>query len=129
MGEAIVCRKSDWLADWYVIESNAVPVFGEEPLYLDGRLIGSSLTSTARISDADVEGTGDEMLAIADAIERGEPVGFKRCAVKPIEGGGFALRSPRNSQEPGAITAKQAAGLVASIRATVRLGITAEPTP
>jgi hypothetical protein len=74
-----------------------------------------ALRWTGRISDADVEGTAAEMLAIAEAIERGESVYFKRCAVS-VDGNRYTLSSPRNSQDPGIISRAQASQLVAEIR-------------
>lgn len=51
---------------------------------------------SARISDACVEGTAAEMLAIANAIKARHWVTFKRCAVR-VEGDLAYFCSPRNS--------------------------------
>ena len=50
-------------------------------------------------SNCDIEGTADEMLAIAGAIVGGGEVSFRRCSAKTMENG-VLLESPRNSVEP-----------------------------
>jgi hypothetical protein len=86
-------RKSDWLADWYVIERKEHG--GREWLERIGP--GAlAFCRSARLGNADIEGTGEEMRAIASAIIAGEAAGFTRCAVSPRPDG-FALWSPRNS--------------------------------
>lgn len=99
----LTCRKSAHLDDWYVIER------AEH----DGKHWCSS-----RFSDADVEGTGAEMLAIADAIERREYEAFKRCAVT-FEGGNAHFWSPRNSHRDGITSMKFALLLAEEIRKVV----------
>lgn len=71
--------------------------------------------SSARPSDADIEGTAGEMAAIATAIESGKGAEFYRCAVSPVADG-FEIWSPRNSMNPATITRSQAAHLAAEIR-------------
>ena len=109
-----ICRKSD-LGDWYIIER------AEH----DGRTwwepTGShsaSLRCSARISDADVEGYGSEMLSIVRAIETGGSYSATRCAVDVV-GDRVELYSPRNSRENGIISLAAANRLAAHIRATV----------
>jgi hypothetical protein len=76
----------------------------------------SELRCSSRFSDADVEGYGDEMLAIADAIESRGSVRFKRCAVnatsEPV-----TFCSPRNSRVDGECSLAEADSLVVKIRA------------
>jgi len=66
-----------------------------------------SLRCSCRISDADVEGTAEEMLEIADAIKHRQPIAFKRCAVS-IESDGVHFWSPRNSTKDGVVTLEEA---------------------
>lgn len=73
----LVARES-WLDDWYVIE------------YDDG----------GDISDASVEGTKAEIIAIAQAVLKNDAEYFKRCSVFPTNKG-FKFSSPRNSQGSG----------------------------
>lgn len=58
------------------------------------------LCSSARVNPrgAPVEGYSDEFKAIAEAILRGSGVSFKRCAVRPCEGG-FVFWSPHHDQD------------------------------
>jgi hypothetical protein len=105
--------KCEHLDDWYTIE------LAEH----DGRTwlerTGSNVMSarySGRISDADVEGTAAEMLAIAAAIESRKLVSFRRCAVA-WEDMNVALWSPRNSQEIGFVSHAEAIELAADIRA------------
>ncbi|MFM9635017.1 hypothetical protein ACKI10_47055, partial [Streptomyces galilaeus] len=62
--------------------------------------LGCTLRVSARFSDADVEGTGAEMRAIAQAILERRGAHAKRCAVY-FEDGKAHFRSPRNSTRPG----------------------------
>lgn len=48
------------------------------------------------VSDACVEGTVEEMRAIAEAIRAGESVSFKRCRAQR-DGDFYAFSSPRNT--------------------------------
>lgn len=101
------------LPDWYVIERAEHD--GCEWLEEDGPGQGS-LHRSARFSDnADVEGTSDEMRAIADAIERRTSVSYKRCAVAVYEDR-IEFESPRNSRSPGVVSPAEAAGLAEEIR-------------
>ena len=110
----LALRKSDDLDDWYLIERRDH----------DGRTWMEwqshnvvALRTSARFSDnADVEGSAEEVLAIADAIEARGEYRAKRCAVK-VDGDRVYFESPRNSQEPGVVTLADA--LAAEIRATL----------
>lgn len=111
----LTLTKSDFLDDWYLIER------AEH----DGRSwlepIGPNATAlrcSSRFSDADVEGTGAEMLAIADAIERRDRVSFKRCAVN-ARADPVTFCSPRNSRTDGECSLAEADELVALIRASL----------
>lgn len=82
----LVMRKSE-LPDWYVIEREEAP---------------GAYMHSARICDADVEGTAAEMKEIAKAILAAGSVGFKRCAVR-VNTATVSLWSPRNSRCPGEV--------------------------
>lgn len=103
---------ADVIPDWWVIE--LAEHDGVEELRPTGPN-SASWFSSARMSDADVEGTSAEMMAIAVAIELREYVGFKRCAVdaskEPVE-----FWSPRNSQRPGMVSRASAEALAKEIR-------------
>lgn len=105
----VVCNKSDCGDDWYVIERaltfprrtwvEPIPNILNCFRYMD----------SARISDADVEGTKAEMLEIARAIKGHGSYGAKRCAVQvDLKENKVFLYSPRNSQEWGEITLEEA---------------------
>ncbi len=121
---AVTLAKSDGLSDWYAIEwaehpnkhwmERASSDFWPEAIY-------HHLCYSGRIGDCCIEGTAAEMLAIAEAIERGKDASFKRCAVWPVPGG-FSLCSPRNSQQDAQITDAQAKHLAAEIRRVVGEG-------
>ena len=114
----LTMRKSEWLDDWYVIEKDEEP--GEHREWDEPTKYGSRFVSSARLSDADCEGTSVEMLDIADAIERREERYHKRCAVT-FDGKGFAyFTSPRNTNEaPTPVPLADADGLAALIRQTL----------
>lgn len=70
-----------------------------------------------RLSSASVEGTAEEMLAIAKAIETGESVSFGRCAAERVNDG-YEFYSPRNSAmgTEGLVSTEEALELAADIR-------------
>lgn len=100
----IVLNKSDVLDDWYTIiraehdgHTWLQPVRGG----------GFQYMCSERISDACVEGTAEEMIAIANAIKSRENVEFRRCEVR-FEDDGVHFSSPRNSMEDGVTTIEEA---------------------
>jgi hypothetical protein len=111
MAEDIKCtlRIDD---DWCVIEREA----HDGRSWLEKTEYGHAFMCSARISDADVEGTREEMEAIAHAIETGDSDRFKRCAASRNDDGSYVLFSPRNSRRPAHITAESAKYLAANIR-------------
>lgn len=115
----IVLVKSEGMGDWYCIEwAEHEHAIGLRPINIDGyHTLG--LWTSARVADADVEGTAAEMRGIADAIERGESAQFYRCAAIYDGDGCYLLSSPRNSLTPARISAEQACGLAASIRSVL----------
>lgn len=111
----LTIRKCEHIENWYVIERAE----HDGRAWMEPMGPGAmALRLSARFSDADVEGTGAEMLAIADAIERRTRASFKRCMVdastEPVR---FA--SPRNSQRDGECSLAEAVELARSIRSTV----------
>jgi hypothetical protein len=98
------------LSGWYVIE-RVEPYIAPEDRF---NIIASM--NQSRISDADVEGTAEEMLAIADAIVSGGVASFRRCAVRMLPDGTVAFFSPRNSQRDGVVSRDVAEALAVEIR-------------
>lgn len=109
--ESLACRKSDFTDDWYVIE-RAVHDGRQWLEHVPG---GLSLQCSSRFSDADIEGTMEEMQAIARAIiERGK-AHFKRCSVDACASSTVFFSSPRNSTRNGEATLEAADALAAEI--------------
>jgi hypothetical protein len=111
----VKCVRCEWMDDWFVIELVEHP--GLAGFMRDGEH-SMSFYSSARVSDACVEGTSYEMLALATAIEKRESESFKRCAAIKCNDT-YLLSSPRNSTRDGVITLVEADKLAASIRAVV----------
>lgn len=63
---------------------------------------------SARVSDADVEGTGEQMLSLARAVLDGGGESHKRCAVRALANDSFAFRSPRNSRAEAVVSGDHA---------------------
>jgi hypothetical protein len=88
--------------------------------------LGEPSADPKQHNNADVEGYGSEMLAIAHAIEHGLLHGpgpsaiasFTRCEARVTEDG-VELMSPRNSRFPVTISHDNAKQLAADIRAKV----------
>lgn len=103
----LTMRKSDHLGDWYIIERAEHD--GREWLERTGPA-SMALRCSSRFSDADVEGTAFEMLALARAIKQRRRERFKRCAVdatsEPVK-----FCSPRNSTVEGETTLAEADAL------------------
>lgn len=114
MGYPLTIRKSDDIDDWYVIERAE----HDGRQWLEKTEYGYSFMTSARIGNADVEGTRDEMLAIAKAVEDRTDFHAGRCAVEFDSGAGqFQFSSPRNSIHADAHTTAVADALAAEIRA------------
>lgn len=111
---ALVIRKSEWLDDWYLIERAEHD--GRE--WMEKVEGGMALRKSSRISDADVEGSAAEMLAIADAIDKRTAFYAKRCAVNAEEDQ-VRFWSPRNSTRPGKSSRDAADALARLIRTVV----------
>jgi hypothetical protein len=124
----LTIRKSDGLDDWYLIE-RAVHIqrtwdehyttpggMGVSFYCTSARICGEGYGDTPPGHSADVEGTCLEMLAIANAIELGDAVRFKRCGVdarsEPVR-----ISSPRNGNGFDAeVTRAEALDLARKIR-------------
>ena len=105
--------KSECLEDWFLIEKAKhenkewIEKTGDDCY---------SFRCSSRISDADVEGTSAEMLAIAGAIKKRGAISFKRVAVNCV-GDKVELWSPRNSTKAGKVTLVEADELAKQIKA------------
>lgn len=89
----LTIRESEGLDNWYVIERKEH----------DGRAWfertgpnSASFMLSSRIGNADVEGSLEEMLALAEAIKAGGERSFRRCAAVTVPDG-VLFYSPRNS--------------------------------
>ena len=89
----IVLNKSDSLDDWYTMERAEHE--GRQWLEPTGPN-SMQFMDSARISDACVEGTAEEMRELAKAIKARGSASFKRCAVR-VDGERAYFCSPRNS--------------------------------
>ncbi len=108
----LACRKAEATDDWFLIEkAEHANKMWFEPM--EGG--GQALMTSGRISDADIEGTKEEMLALAVAIELRTSESFKRCAVR-VNGDDVFLWSPRNSQREGHVSLADADELVKQMR-------------
>lgn len=105
--------KSDVLPDWYLIERAEHD--GRE-WFEEVSPNCSVLRCSARFSDADIEGSLGEMIAIADAIRCRGRIEFKRCAVRFVFNETKAeFWSPRNSQKRGVVSIADADDLADQI--------------
>lgn len=68
---------------------------------------------------ASIEGDADEWRQVADAIERGESIAFKRVAFRKDGDSAWLVCSPRNSTRDTLIPAHEVRDLVATIRETL----------
>ncbi len=104
--------KAESMGDWWVLEREV----HDGRHWLEPIEGGASLMYSGRIGNADIEGDSDEWRAIADAIETGKSVSFKRCCAQTFPEGRVALCSPRNSTGETSISAEDAKHLAAEIR-------------
>lgn len=108
----LTCRNAG--GDWYVIERRD----HDGKTWFEPTSYGMAFRTSARFSDADVEGDADNMLGIAAAIERREGFDAKRCAVA-FDGDRVFFWSPRNSMTRGEVTLADADALAVEIRAVL----------
>jgi len=99
--------------DWYLIERAVHD--GKEWWKEDEH--GASFMRSARISDADVEGTLAEMKGIAKAIRARGDVSYRRCSVSVV-GDRVRFSSPRNSEVLGEVPLAVADALADDIEKT-----------
>lgn len=86
---------------------------------------GGSFHWSGRISDADVEGTAEHMIGIAEAIIARGFYSAKRCCVEVSKDGATAaFSSPRNSRRDGVVPYADALALANEIMETL-----ASPAP
>jgi hypothetical protein len=109
-----VVNASESIPGWWTIERAA----HDGRVWLEPTEYGMALMTAGRISDADVEGSEEEMLAIAAAIEARGEFEAKRCAVK-VADGRAEFWSPRNSMTIASVPLPAADELAAEIRAKV----------
>lgn len=103
--------KSDGMDDWYIIERAE----HDGRAWFEPNEHGASLCMSSRFSDADVEGTAGEMLAVAAAIRaKGHFYDARRCSVnatsEPVR-----FESPRNSMRDGECSYEEALELAGII--------------
>lgn len=117
----LTLRRSTSSDDWWCIErkDHDGRTWIEEHWVNGIGRIGYCMTS-ARLGDhrADIEGTGAQMMEIADAIERRSEADFKRVAVQWAEDG-VLLWSPRNSETAAVVPHARATALATVIRREV----------
>lgn len=108
----LALKQSGSLEDWYLIEKAE----HDGRIWMGRNEYGMCLMSSARISDADVEGTAEEMKGIAKAIRERGGASFGRCAVdatsEPVK-----FSSPRNSLKDGEVSLADADALASEIEA------------
>jgi hypothetical protein len=96
----------DESADWYsIIRKEYIPTDWWE----QSEPMSSKYCNSERLipNDACIEGTKEEMIAIAKAIKNKESVSFKRCAVR-FDRQGYYFCSPRNSRKEAFISDEDA---------------------
>ncbi len=111
----IVLQKSDWLEDWYTVERAQHE--SRQWLQPMGQN-GFQFMYSGRISDACVEGTAEEMVALAQAIKARHWATFGRCAVR-VEGERAYFSSPRNSTRDGEVPLTDADEFADQVLATL----------
>lgn len=108
---ALTLRKTDFGDDWYIIEWAEHD--GRE--WIEWGSGGGSFRRSARVSDADVEGTLAEMVVIAQAIKDRSVTTFRRCAVDARDAR-VMFWSPRNSTSAESVSLAVAVALAVEIQ-------------
>lgn len=93
--EPLTVCAADSIPDWWIIERR----HHRHEYKIEQHDGYQSMLWSGRVSDADIEGTSEEMRWIAGAITARKSIGFNRCAVDATNTDGVRLWSPRNSQE------------------------------
>ena len=104
----IALSKSEYMDDWYAIVK-AQPIVRE---WMERTTPNCyRFMASERLSpEACIEGTAEQMLALARAIQLREAVSFKRCAVH-FEADGVHFSSPKNSERDAVVSVEDADGL------------------
>lgn len=123
--EPLALVASEGMDDWWCIERAE----HDERVWLEDTGPGvRSLRTSARISDADVEGTSADMARLAMAITQRDQHASKRCAVAvDAEAGTVQLWSPRNSQRPAEVPLARVDALAEAMLAQLHLQDVARP--
>ena len=109
--QALAVVKSAWIDDWYCIEWAEHD--GQQWLERTAPDV-VAFRHSGRVSDADVEGTAEEMRRLAAAIQARGSYHAKRCAVA-VDAGVASFCSPRNSTKEQAVTLAVADALAVEI--------------
>lgn len=116
--EALTVRAGS-MADWWLIErAKHDGRTWMEPYELAGHR-AAQLMLSSRITNADIEGDGGEMLALAKAIRGRGEYRSKRCAVRVV-GDRAELCSPRNSLYSASVPLAVADALAEQIEREVK---------
>lgn len=113
MSDRLALVKSEWIDDWWLIERAEHDGRTWLEVDADG---DTHFRHSSRVGDADVEGTGEEMLALAQAIRARGSYSARRCAVAVDERRGHAaFGSPRNGRVDGVVSLASADALAEEI--------------
>ena len=113
----LALSKSEYMDDWYAIVK-AQPIVRE---WMERTTPNCyRFMASERLSpEACIEGTAEQMLALARAIQLREAVSFKRCAVH-FEADGVHFSSPKNSERDAVVSAEDADEFAAHVLAKLR---------
>mgnify|MGYP000908259882 FL=1 len=113
----IALSKSEYMDDWYAIVK-AQPIVRE---WMERTTPNCyRFMASERLSpEACIEGTAEQMLALARAIQLREAVSFKRCAVH-FEADGVHFSSPKNSERDAVVSVEDAEEFAAHVLAKLR---------
>ena len=113
----IALSKSEYMDDWYAIVK-AQPIVRE---WMERTTPNCyRFMASERLSpEACIEGTAEQMLALARAIQLREAVSFKRCAVH-FEADGVHFSSPKNSERDAVVSVEDADEFAAHVLAKLR---------
>jgi len=113
----LALSKSEYMDDWYAIVK-AQPIVRE---WMERTTPNCyRFMASERLSpEACIEGTAEQMLALARAIQLREAVSFKRCAVH-FEADGVHFSSPKNSERDAVVSVEDADEFAAHVLAKLR---------
>lgn len=114
--EKLVIVPCEEISDWWIIERAEHDGQEWEKYSEDGT---SAVTvCSARIVDGDIEGSSCEMQLVAQAIEQGSSMCFKRCQVN-WTATGYLMSRPRGGSAPVLVTHDVARRLAADIQSKI----------